>query len=77
MNPSDPNQVNKEMLQYYLAVYLLTALQALLELKFNVPDGNSSEVSLSPVDLINFMIDPAQNNVQVFVMLLEEILLQN
>jgi len=38
-----------------------------------VPEGNSSEVSLSPVDVIDFMIDCALNNIQVFVMLLEQI----
>lgn len=70
INPSDPNQANKEMLQYHLEFYL-TALQALLELKFNVPEVNPNEVSLSPVDVIDFMIDRAKYNVQILVMLLK------
>jgi len=67
LNPSDPNQANREMIQYHLAVYL-SALLALLEEQW---DSGLDEVELSPIDVVNFMVERAKENLQAFVILLE------
>jgi len=50
LDPSDPNQANREMIQYHLVVYL-TALQVLVKQRFNNCDA--IEIQISPMDVIN------------------------
>jgi len=70
MNPSDANQPEREMTQYHLAVYL-SALMALIELKFEDMGEGCDSVPVSPDQVIDFMISRAKQNVQAFIILME------
>ena len=70
LNPSDPNQANREMMCYHLAVYL-SAIQGLRDEKFG-NDEDLQNVTISPADVIDFMISRAKESPQAFVILVEK-----
>ena len=70
MQPSNPNQIQEELVMYTLAMYV-SAIQSLLKSRQNNANYDGQAIILSAPDVIDFMVQRAHEQPLVMVMLLE------
>ena len=72
MHPGDPNQIDAELIMYHLGMYT-AALQAMLQVRNQGSDTHDSNGtrSISPVDLVEYMIGHAKQEHIALCVLIE------